>query len=118
MPDAAEAALARRYFCLQHRTGAVTRQEIDVTDNAGADGGRTIAAACAHRRRAIGEFNLADGTKRFRSLCAVHRARLDIDGCDDVVARGDIGGEVVEKVALAATVPQMMMGIDNGPRRV
>ena len=51
-------------------TGArvFAQQEIDVADDAGADRSGSVAAARAHRRGAIGEFDLAHRTKRVRSF--------------------------------------------------
>ena len=60
MPDAAEAALAGDDFRLQHGLARFAQQQIGVADDAGADRGRSVAAARAHRRHAIGEFDLAD----------------------------------------------------------
>ena len=113
MPDAAEAAVAGGDLRFEHRPRAVAEQQIDVADDAGADRGGTVAAAGAHRRDAVGEFDFADRAERFRSAGAVHRAAIDIDGRDDVVAGCDIGGHLLDHVALAAAIPEMMMGIDD-----
>ena len=95
------------------RSRAFTEQQIDVADDAGADRGGAVAAARAHRRDAVGKFDLADGAERFRAAGAIHRAAVDIDGRDDIVAGGDVGRHFFDHVALAAAVPQMMMGVDD-----
>jgi hypothetical protein len=118
MPDATESALAGGDFRLQQRPRGVAEQEIGMADDTGADRGRTVAAAGAHRRGAVGEFHLADRPHRFSPARAVHRACLDIDGRHDVVAGADVGGQIVDQVALAAAVPEMMMGIDDRAGRV
>ena len=118
MPDAAEAAVAGDDFGFQHRLGAVAEQQIDVADDAGADRGLAVAAAGGHRRDAVGEFDLADRAERFRPVGAVHRAAIDIDGGDDVVAGGDVGRHLLDHVAQAAAVPEMMMRIDDRARGV
>ena len=118
MPDAAEAAIAGGDFRFQHGPRRLAQQEIDVADDAGADRGRTVAAACAHRSRAIGEFNFAHGAQGLRSAGAVHRAGLDIDGRDDVVAGGDVGGDILDQIALAAAIPEMMMRVDDRARGI
>ena len=92
MPDAAKAALARGDLGFQHRLDAVAEQEIGVADDAGTDRGGAVAAAGAHRGRAIGEGDLVDDPHFLRSAGAIHRTGLDIDGRDDVVAGGDIAG--------------------------
>src|SRR6202011_6344596 len=79
MPDAAEAAVAGGDLGLQYGTRVVTQQQIDVADNAGADRGRPVAAARAHRGDAVGELDFAHGAERFRSVCAIHRAAIDVD---------------------------------------
>ena len=80
--------------------------------------GRAVAAAGAHRRDAIGELDLADRAQRFGPAGAVHRAAVDIDGGDDVVAGCDVGGHLLDHVAQAAAVPEMVMRIDDRPRGI
>ena len=93
-------------------------QQIDVADDAGADRGLAVAAARAHRRDAIGELDLADGPERLRPVRAVHRAAIDIDGGDDVVAGGDVGRHLLDHVAQAAAIPEMVMRIDDRARGI
>ena len=54
----------------------------------------------------------------FRSASAVHRAAVDIDGRDDIMAGRDIVGDVIKHVVLAGAIPEMVMRVDDGPRRV
>ncbi len=100
-------------FRFENGAGGFAQQQIGVADDAGADSRWAVAAACAHRRDAIGEFNFADGAERLRSIAAVHRAAIDIDGRNNIVAGGDIGGHLLDHVALAAAIPQMMVGVDD-----
>ena len=113
MPDAAEAAVAGGDFRLEHRARGFAEQQIGVADDAGAHRGAAVAAARAHRGDAIGKFNFADRPQRFRPAGAVHRAAIDIDGGDDVVAGCDVVGDLLDQIALAAAIPQMMMRIDD-----
>ena len=113
MPDAAEAAVAGGDFRFEHRARGFAEQQIGVTDDAGAQRGAAVAAARAHRGDAVGKFNFANRSQRFRSAGAIHRAAIDIDGRHDVVAGCDIAGDLLDHVALAAAIPQMMMGIDD-----
>ncbi len=113
MPDAAETAVAGNDLRLQHRLGAVAEQQIDVADDAGADRGLAVAAACGHGRHAIGKLDLADGPERLGAMRAVHRAAIDIDGGDDVVAGTDVGRHFLDHVAQAAAVPEVVMRIDD-----
>src|SRR4029077_16111866 len=114
MPDAAEATTAGGDLRLEHRFRLIAEQEIDVVDDAGADRGRTVAAARRHRRDAIGELDLADRAERLRPVRAVHRAAIDIDGGNDVVAGGDVVPHFLDHVAQPAAVPKILMGIDDG----
>src|SRR5260370_41502105 len=116
MADAAEAAVAGGNFRFEYSARAVAEQEISVADDTRADYGRTVAAARAHRRGAVREFNLANGAQRFRPAGAIHRAGLDIDGRNNIVAGGDVGGHFLDQIGLAAAIPRMMMGIDDRTR--
>src|SRR5438067_1287560 len=118
MPDATKAAVARGNFRLKHGARGLAEQQIGVADDAGADRGETVAAARAHRRRAIGEFNFAKGAQRFRPAGSIHRAGLDIDGCDHIVSGPNVGGQLFDQITLATAIPQMMMRIDDRPRGI
>ena len=118
MANSAEASVAGGDLRLQHRLGAVAEQQVDVADDAGAHRALAIAAARRHRRDAIGELDFADGAERLGSAGAVHRAAVDIDGGDDVVAGGHVGRHVLDHVAQATTFPEMMVRVDDRARRV
>ena len=89
-----------------------------MTNDARADRGRAITAAGAHGGNAVGEFDFTDGTKRLGPVRAIHRAAIDIDGGDYVVAGFDVFHDVVEKIALSAAIPEVMMRIHNGSSRI
>src|SRR5665213_2761458 len=118
MPDTAKAALAGDDLGFQHRPRAIAEQQVGVTDDAGADQSGTVAAAGAHRRDTVGEFDFADRAERLRPVGAIHRTAVDIDGADDVVTGGDIGRHFLDHVAQAAAIPQMMVRIDNRARGI
>jgi len=84
-----------------------------VADDAGADRGPAVTAARGHGCDAIRKLDLADGPERLRAVRAVHRAAIDIDGGDDVVAGGDVGRHFLDHVAQAAAVPEMVMRVDD-----
>src|SRR5450756_1955680 len=115
MPDAAEAAIAGGDFGFEYGARGLAEQQIDVADDTGADRGRPVAAARAHRRDAVGELDLADRAERFRPVSTIHRAAVDIDGRNHIVSGGEVVGDLLDQIALAAAVPQMMMGIDDWP---
>src|SRR6516164_10634196 len=116
MPNAAKPAAAGGYLGFQHGLGSVAEQQIDVANDAGADQSLAVAAARRHRRYAVDELDLADRAKRFGAGGAVHRTCLDIDGCDDVVAGGDIVGYLLDHVAQAAAIPEVVVRIDDDAR--
>ncbi|MET4764529.1 hypothetical protein ABH975_000776 [Bradyrhizobium ottawaense] len=95
----------------------VAQQQIGVADDAGADRRLAVSAACAHGGDAVGELDFADGPERFRPVRAIHRAAIDIDGRDDVVAGGDVGRYFLDQIAVAA-IPEMVMGIDDRPQGI
>src|SRR6185295_1759407 len=49
---------------------------------------------------------------------AVHRTAVDIDGGDDVVAGSDVGRHLLDHVAQAAAIPEMVMRIDDRARGI
>ncbi len=113
MADAAEPAATGADVGFQDLGGFFAEAEVDVPDDAGADLGRTVAAGGAHRGHAVDEFGFADGFEGFRPAGAVHRAALQEDGRDDVVAAVDVGQQVVQHVDPVGPFPQMVMRIDN-----
>src|SRR4029077_7284539 len=59
------------------------------------------------------ELALADRPHFLGTAGAVARAALDEDGRDDVVPRIDVGQQLVEQVAAARVIPEMMVRIDD-----
>ena len=118
MADAAEAAVAGGDLRLQHAGDAIAEAQIGVADDAGAKPAFAVAAARAHRRGAVDEFDLADRLHLGRAIGAVHRAAFDKDAVDDVVTAAGIGEQLVEQVAMPVAIPQMMMRIDDLERRL
>ena len=111
--DAAEAAVAGGDLRLQHARDAVAEPQIGVADNAGAQPALAVAAARAHRRGAVDEFDFADRLHLRRAVGAIHRAAFDKDALRDVVAAAGIGEQLVEQIAVAVAIPQVMMRVDD-----
>jgi len=108
-----EAAVAGLDLGLQHCARVAAEQHIGVADDAGIDPGFAIGALAlcaatplANSTSPIGF--IASGHRR------VHRAAVDIDGRDDVVAGRHIVGDVTKHVALAGAVPQMVVRVTIG----
>src|ERR1700704_3573828 len=112
MADATEAAIAGGDFGFEHGLGSVTEEKIDVADDAVADQRLAVAAARGHSGDAVGELDFAERAERFWPRAAVHRAAIDIDGGDDVMAGCDVVGHLLDHVAQAAAIPEMVMRVD------
>ena len=111
--DALEAPAAGGDLGLEHRRHAIAESEVGVADDAGADAGRAVVAAGAHCRHACSELDLADRLHLHRPLRAIHGAAFLEDGRHHLVAGVGVGQEVVEQIAIARHVPEMMMGVDD-----
>src|SRR5690606_41068518 len=68
-----------------------------------------IAAALAHRGDAGDELDLADRPHLFRPVGAVHRVALLEHAGDEVVAGARVGEILVEQIAVAAPVPEVVV---------
>ena len=97
----------------KHRLDAVAQRQIRVADDAGADLGLAVDAAGAHGGDAVDELGLADRAQLFGAVGAIHRAGLHEDGRDDVVAAVGVGQQLVEQIAPAGSIPEMVMRIDD-----
>ena len=87
--------------------------QIDIADDAGDAARRAVFARGAHRRDAGDELGLAERFQLLRAVGAVHLAAFHEAGRDDVVAAAEIGQQILEQVAVARPVPQMMVRIDD-----
>ncbi len=104
---------------LQHRIDIGAEQKIGEADDAGADARRPVAVARRHRRDAVDELGLADGREFRVAVGAIHRVALqEHRGADIMAAAVDVALDLVEQIARAAAIPQMMMRIDDRHRRI
>ena len=62
---------------------------------------------------AADELAFADRPHLLGTAGAIARAALDEHGRDDVVAGVDVGQELVEQIAAARVIPQMMVRVDD-----
>ena len=113
MADAAEAVAAGADMGRKHRLDAAAKRQIGVADNTGADLGLAVDAAGAHGGDAVDELGLADRAHLFGAGGANHRAGLHKHRRDDVVTAVGIGQQLVEQIAPAGAVPEMMVRIDD-----
>jgi hypothetical protein len=95
--NAAETAVAGRDLSLQHARDAIPQAQVGMPDNAGAQPALAVAAARAHRRRAVDEFDFADRFQLGRAVGPVHRTAFDKDAAGDVVTAAGISDELVRR---------------------
>ena len=115
MPDAAEAAVAGLDFGLEDGLCTVAQHQVDIADDGCTDRRGIVARA---RSDAGGKLDFSDRAQFFRSALVVHRVAFDINGANNIVTGGHVGDGLFEHVAFAGTVPQMVMGIDDGALRI
>ncbi len=113
MANAAEAPAAGAIERRQHRLDAAAEHQVRMANDARAGADVAVDAARRHGGDAVDELDLADRLHLVRPVGAQHRARLHEHGGDDVVAAVGIGEQVVEQIAPARAIPQMMVRIDD-----
>ena len=114
MADAAEAVAAGADVGLQHRLDPAAQRQIGMADDAGAMPGLAVDAAGAHGGDAVDELGLADGPHLVRARRRACIARA----CTKTVATMlwpllRVGQQLVEQVAPAGPVPQVVVRIDD-----
>ena len=98
---------------LEDALGPAADAQIDIADDPGDATRLAVFPRRAHRRDAVDEFGLAERFLLLRPVGAVHLAAFLEAGRDDVVAAADVFEQVLEQVAVAGPVPQMMVRIDD-----
>jgi hypothetical protein len=78
---------------------AVAQEQVRPADDAGAGSEVAVEAAGAHRRDAVDELGLADGSQCKGAVGLVEGAALHEHGRHDVVARAGVGHQLVQQVA-------------------
>src|SRR5262249_36160541 len=111
--EAAEATAAGTNMRGQHRLDATAPREIRMADNPSARAGPAVDAARAHGGDAVDELGFTDRPHLDRACGARHRPRLHEYGGDDVVAARGVRQQLVEQIAPAGPVPEMMVWIDD-----
>ena len=111
--DAAEAPAAGGDLGFQHGGHAIAQGEVGKAHDAAADARRPVAAAVAHGGDAGHELDLAHRLHLLGPARAVHRAAFLEHRGHDVVPGVQVGQQLVEQIAEARHVPQMMVGVDD-----
>ena len=113
--DAAEAR-ARRQVGVEDLANTVAEAEIGEAHDAGGHARRAVAAAGAHGGDAIDELRLADRLQCGRPVGAVHRQALHEHRGAHVVAAAGVAQQLVEEIAPARMIPQVMVRIADRQR--
>ena len=98
---------------VQNLARPVPDGEVGIADDAGAEFAALPGARFRALRQRSDEFGLADGPQMPGAAIPVMLANLDIDRGADIVAQGAIGCIVVDAVAVAGPVHEMVVGIDD-----
>ena len=103
---------------------AAPRHRSAKDDDAGGHARVAVAAAGAHGRDAVDELGLAHRAQRLGAVGAVHRRAFDEHRAAHVVARAvgiglaGVGEQLVEQVAVAVAVPQVVVRVADRQGRV
>jgi hypothetical protein len=111
LADAAEPATGRSDLPFEHRIN-IGQPQIGEADDAGANPGLNAASIALLRDRPD-ELAFADRAHFLGTAGAIARTALDEHGRDDVVPRAHIGQELVEQIAAARVIPEMMVRVDD-----
>ena len=85
--------------------------QIRVTDDRCARPGIAVDTARTHGRDAVDELGLANRFQRPRSVGTVHGAALHEHRRADVVTAADIDQQLIEQIAAARVVPEVVVGV-------
>ena len=116
--DAPEAPAAGLDMGVQNLARPVPDGEVRIADDAGAEPAASPGAPLGPLRQRSHELRLADRPQMLGAGIPVVLAHLDIDRGADIVAQGAIGRIVVNGVAVARPVHQMVVGIDDPEPRL
>ena len=111
MPDPAEPLRAGSQMGLKHRRHLGAEREVGKAHNAGCDSRRP-----AHRThgRVLNECRFAHRSHGLGPIRPVHGTALDKDRSHHVVAAPGVPQHVLQQVAAAGPVPQVMVGVADG----
>jgi hypothetical protein len=123
MSSTAEPVRAGRLQRVEDRLHALSQVQVGVAHDGRGGAAGAVQTAGAGRGQALHELDLADGPHLLGPIGAVHRARLDEHGGAHVVAAVDVGGQLVEQIALVgdageAEIPEVMVGIADRELRL
>ena len=98
---------------LEHGHDGLAERQIRKPNDAGRDARFAVLPAVALRRDAVDELGFADRTHRLGTVGTIHRHAFDEHGREHTMPRRGVAQNLVEHVAAARMVPQVMMRIDD-----
>jgi hypothetical protein len=90
-----------------------THGKIGRAHDSSADSRASEAVARCHRRHAVGELDLPYRRHQLVCAAAIERSALDVYGGADVVSACRLRQVLVDQIAAAPALPQMMVRIDD-----
>ena len=108
-------ARRRREVGIKHRPHAVPEAKVRKAHNSRRHSRFPIGAAGTHGRDAIHKFRFSHGAKGLGAFGAEHAVALNVDRADDAMAGLEISQEFVQQIAIAVSIPEMVVGIANRP---
>ena len=123
MADTAKPVGAGCLQRFQHWCHPFAQVQVGVTDDGGSSPAGAVQTAGTGRGQPLDEFDFANGTHLLRPVSAVHCARLNKHGGTHVVTTVHVGSQFMQQVALvgnalAAKVPEVVMGVADGQLRL
>ena len=124
MADAAKTVARSADMRFQHVAHGGAEAQVGEGDDARRHARVAIGAAGAHRGDAVDELGFTHGLERLRPIGAEHRCAFDEDRAAHVVAlalgvgRAGVGQQFIEQVAVAVAIPQVVVRVDDGQRRI
>lgn len=112
VPDATKTRWRRGDMRLQYRFDRGSQGQIRKAHNSRRDPRFAILPARALGRDAVDELGLANWPHRLRAVRAIHRKAFDEHSREHAMSRRRVTHNLIEHVAAARMVPQVMMRID------
>jgi hypothetical protein len=117
VPDPPQPLRCGSLVRIENTVKGITQTYIDSGDNRGGDTcPYTLSFGFLPHR--VGELRLTDGAKFHGTFRPPAGLCLDEHGCLDIVATGDVGGQVIEEVLIThqgdTLVPQVVVRVNDG----
>ena len=112
MTDTSKTLRAGRDLRLEHWRHLVTEPQIGGANDTRRHPRLTILATRAHRRDSLDKLRLANHFERVRSVGTIHGCALDKDRLPHVVRRC-VCYEILEQIAVARSIPEVMVRVND-----